>query len=94
MKDEARENSSGVRRGAARDCGKRLLAVVITHLFMALFIRIFTITPLACLNHHPDREARLVTISTCIAIFTIAASTMFKSRSLELMMVSAAYGRC
>ncbi|KAK1450830.1 hypothetical protein CMEL01_16781 [Colletotrichum melonis] len=59
---------------------------------MTALIGIFVVVPLATLSYQPSKEVQLAVISVCIVTFASLVSTLLKVTSLEMMMVSTAYG--
>ncbi|KAF4837208.1 hypothetical protein CGCTS75_v001428 [Colletotrichum tropicale] len=69
-----------------------LLAEILARLLMAALIAVFVVVPLATLSYQPSKGLQLAVISICVVVFACLISVLLKVTSLEMMMVSTAYG--
>ncbi|KAF6810997.1 hypothetical protein CPLU01_15191 [Colletotrichum plurivorum] len=69
-----------------------LIAEILARFLMAALIGVFVVVPLTTLSYQPNKEVQLAVICGCIVTFACLVSTLLKVTSLEMMMVSTAYG--
>ncbi|KAK2049425.1 hypothetical protein LZ31DRAFT_514319 [Colletotrichum somersetense] len=69
-----------------------LIAEVLSRFFMTGLVGIFVVIPLSTLSYQPSKEVQLGVISACVVVFSCLVSTLLKVSSVEMMMVTTAYG--
>lgn len=68
-----------------------LIAEVISRFFMTGLVGIFVVIPLATLSYQ-SKEVQLGVIAACVVTFSCLVSAFLKVSSVEMMMVTTAYG--
>lgn len=68
-----------------------LIAEVISRFFMTGLVGIFVVIPLATLSYQ-SKEVQLGVIAACVVAFSCLVSAFLKVSSVEMMMVTTAYG--
>lgn len=69
-----------------------LIAEVISRFFMTGLVGIFVVIPLATLPYQKSKEVQLGVIAACVVTFSCLVSAFLKVSSVEMMMVTTAYG--
>ena len=67
------------------------LADSVTRFLVALLAGAFLVIPLAILSHQSSSQTHLITVSTCIVIFSFLVSLVSKASNEQTMVASAGY---
>ncbi|KAF3797992.1 hypothetical protein GCG54_00003892 [Colletotrichum gloeosporioides] len=87
------ESGENTRMSGKKACQNTVLvAEVISRFFMTGLVGIFVVIPLAILSYQNSKEVQLGVISACVVTFSCLVSAFLKVSSVEMMMVTTAYG--